>query len=125
MRTQFGKLIQKKSGDGARDYTEREKWVIGKFDFLKSHIVQVASRQAGFLKGRLRQTTSTTTSAQPSDESDMYEEEEDITIDQESGAGPSQSTAAASAASAPILPKGKKKKTSPDTELRGLIDKLT
>ena len=47
MRTQFGKLLQKKSGDGDREYTDREKWIMSQFSFLKNHIVRVASRQAG------------------------------------------------------------------------------
>ena len=126
MRTQFGKLIQKKSDDAAREHTDREKWVLTKFAFLRSHIVRVASRQTGFLKGKLGRTTSSTTATPPSDESDMDEEEDETPIDQESGKGPSQSTTAPSTAPAPAPSKErKKKKTSPDTELQELIDKLT
>ena len=46
LRTKYGKLSAVKSGDGARELTFRDKWVLDKFAFLKRHIVRVPSRQA-------------------------------------------------------------------------------
>ena len=46
MRTSFGKLTQKKSGQAAKNLTEREQWILRVFDFLKTHITRVPSRQA-------------------------------------------------------------------------------
>ena len=46
MRTSFGKLTQKKSGQAAKSLTEREQWILIVFDFLKTHITRVPSRQA-------------------------------------------------------------------------------
>ena len=47
VRTQFGKLSKRKSGDGSRELSDRDRWVLTSFDFLKTHIVRVTSRQAG------------------------------------------------------------------------------
>ena len=46
MRTRVGKLTLKKSGDGTKELTDREKWVLAKFDFLITHISRIPSRQA-------------------------------------------------------------------------------
>jgi hypothetical protein len=47
LRTRFGKLVKcKKSGDGARDYTTREEWLITNLDFLNKHIYRHQGRQA-------------------------------------------------------------------------------
>ena len=43
-RTVFGKLTAEKSGDGAREYTDREKWIMDKFSFLKGHITRLTGR---------------------------------------------------------------------------------
>ena len=46
VRTRFGKLIRDhKSGDGAKVYTEREQWLLDKFDFLRNHIYRHSGRQ--------------------------------------------------------------------------------
>lgn len=37
-RSRYGRLIKDKSGDGAKRLTEREKWIIATFSFLKPHI---------------------------------------------------------------------------------------
>jgi hypothetical protein len=44
---------EKESGDGTKEYTEREKWVVTNFAFLRSHILRVPRRQAGFQNRRL------------------------------------------------------------------------
>lgn len=80
MRTQFGKLIQKKSGDGVREYNDREKWVVIDLAFMKSHNVRVA-RQAGFHRSKLGCTTSTSTPL--SDDSDMDLDDDNIEINLE------------------------------------------
>ena len=38
MRTRYGKLTSKKSGDGAREYTDRDSWILRSFSFLDDHI---------------------------------------------------------------------------------------
>lgn len=109
LRTQFGKPIQKKSGDGAQEYTDREKWVVTNLAFLKSQIVRVASRQAGFHRSKLGCTTSTSTPL--SDDSDMDDDDDNIEIDQENRDCPSHSTVVPSTDSIPEAPKRKKRKT--------------
>ena len=44
MRTRFAKLIQTRSGQGARDLTQRDAWIKETFSFLRPHIVRVATR---------------------------------------------------------------------------------
>lgn len=46
MRTRLGKLTRSKSGDGAKELTERQQWVLDKFDFLLHHISRSGGRQA-------------------------------------------------------------------------------
>ena len=41
IRTRYGKLAKLKSGAGTGDRTECDRWVLAKFDFLKSHIHEV------------------------------------------------------------------------------------
>ena len=43
MRTRFGRLLKKKSGDGAK--TDREAYIRMKFAFLTDHIVESKGRQ--------------------------------------------------------------------------------
>ena len=44
MRAQYGKLTAKKSGDGTKEHTKRDRWIT--FIFLKDHISRVPSRQS-------------------------------------------------------------------------------
>ena len=46
MRSRYGRLSKKKSGDGATqaEMTERDIWINRKFDFLRSHIYEVQKR---------------------------------------------------------------------------------
>ncbi len=44
MMFQYGRLTQTKSGQGAKDNTEREAWILEKFCFLKDHIACQTSR---------------------------------------------------------------------------------
>ena len=46
IRTRFGRLRKKKSGDGAADPTDRDAWILRCLDFLAPHIVEVRSRAA-------------------------------------------------------------------------------
>ena len=46
MRTRLSKLTNQKPGDGTRDLTDRDRWVLEKFDFPRKHICRVTSRQA-------------------------------------------------------------------------------
>jgi hypothetical protein len=46
IRTRFGRLRKKKSGDGAADHTDRDAWILRCLDFLAPHIVEVRSRAA-------------------------------------------------------------------------------
>ncbi len=43
-RTVFGKLTAEKSGDGARIYTDRVRWTLDKFQFLKGHVTRLTGR---------------------------------------------------------------------------------
>ena len=45
-RTRYGKISKRKSGDGARQLTPRQQWVLKSFDFLKDHINRLQSRAA-------------------------------------------------------------------------------
>lgn len=45
MRTRFGRISKRKSGDGAKELTDRDSWILEAFSFLRKHIVRVASRQ--------------------------------------------------------------------------------
>ena len=103
----FGKLIQKKSCDGAHDYTDRERWVLTNFAFLKSHIVRVASKQIWFPKYKLGCSTSSTVALQ-SDECyiNANEEREEPSIDREIDDGNSQTICSLSTAFTHL--KGKK-----------------
>ena len=38
LRTRWGKMDEKKSGQASPDFTERDKWVWEKFQFLRGHI---------------------------------------------------------------------------------------
>ncbi|KAK6190706.1 hypothetical protein SNE40_002509 [Patella caerulea] len=46
IRTRYGRLSKKKSGSGAGELTDRDNWILEKFDFLKGHIHEVRSRTA-------------------------------------------------------------------------------
>ncbi len=43
MRSQYGRLSQTKSGEGAKDNTERAAWILEKFSFLKDYIARQTS----------------------------------------------------------------------------------
>ncbi len=44
LRTRYGRLLKKKSGQGATELTERDEWVLAQFAFLKTHIYKVQRR---------------------------------------------------------------------------------
>ena len=44
MRTRLSKLTKSKSGDGSREMTDRDKWILTRFEFLKKHICRLRSR---------------------------------------------------------------------------------
>ena len=48
LRTRYGCLQKKKSGDGAAEFTERmdqkDKWILSIFSFLRAHIYDVKKR---------------------------------------------------------------------------------
>ena len=46
MRTRYGKLTCKKFGDGAKEHTDRDTWILRSFSFLDDHISRVPSRQS-------------------------------------------------------------------------------
>ena len=46
MRTRYGKLTSKKSGDRAKEHTDRDTWILRSFSFLDDHISRVSSRQS-------------------------------------------------------------------------------
>ncbi|XP_076044858.1 uncharacterized protein LOC143027456 [Oratosquilla oratoria] len=46
MRTWFGRITERKSGQGTHKYTERDQWILNTFAFLKGHIVRQTGRQS-------------------------------------------------------------------------------
>lgn len=46
MRTRYGRITERKSGQGTPRYTERDRWILSNFGFLKDHIVRQAGRQS-------------------------------------------------------------------------------
>lgn len=44
IRSRYGRILKKKSGDGAGELTERDLWIKAKFEFLKVHIYDVPKR---------------------------------------------------------------------------------
>ena len=44
MRTRFGRLTHTKSGQAAKEHTERETWILEKFSFLSEHFARQTSR---------------------------------------------------------------------------------
>lgn len=46
LRTRFGRLTKKKSGDGAKRLTSREQWILKVFSFLEVHIHRHAGRKS-------------------------------------------------------------------------------
>ena len=44
MRIWYGKLIAKKSGDGTKEHTVRDRWILSTFTFLEDHVFHVPSR---------------------------------------------------------------------------------
>ena len=116
MRTQFGRLIQKKSGDGARQWTDREKWVLTNFDFLKTHIVRVSTKAMG-LQTKGSHTASSSSTVAPVSDDDSDEEGTPVNDD-----GPPHEQ---SSVTDNTPAKAKKKKKSTDADLQTLIDRLS
>ena len=56
MRTRYGRFGGK-SGDGAKELTERESWIRRAFQFLAKHIKRVPSRQTCAMSIEFRQYT--------------------------------------------------------------------
>ena len=46
LRTRFGRLKKKKSGDGDPEMTEREEWILRHFEFLRPYMYEVKKRTA-------------------------------------------------------------------------------
>ena len=44
LRTRYGCLLKKKSGDRAAEFTERDKWILSIFSFLRAHIYDAKKR---------------------------------------------------------------------------------
>ena len=44
LRTRYGCLLKKMSGDRAAEFTERDKWILSIFSFLRAHIYDVKKR---------------------------------------------------------------------------------
>ena len=41
IRTRYTRLVHRKSGDGASDLTERDRWILQNFAWLRVHVVEV------------------------------------------------------------------------------------
>ncbi|OWF34943.1 hypothetical protein KP79_PYT23532 [Mizuhopecten yessoensis] len=70
IRTRYGKVARPKSGAGTGDRTERDIWIMDKFDFLKSHIYEVRPRTLVSLKAKLAAQTSVDDDAESVDNDD-------------------------------------------------------
>ena len=46
LRTKYGKLTKKKSGDGAKKPTDRDQWILTTLSYLDGHITRIPSRQS-------------------------------------------------------------------------------
>lgn len=57
MRTRLGKISGKKSGDGAKELTDRDQWIVDKFSFLQSHISRMQGKQAVNVSDLLKYVT--------------------------------------------------------------------
>ncbi len=84
MRTRFGKLTKTQSFDDAAentDLTERDQWIIDRFEFLHQHIVRIRRRHGGGLTNKLASKVASAATAYPhqdvTDDDDDEEEEED------------------------------------------------
>jgi hypothetical protein len=107
MRTRYVKLVKTKSGDGIKDRTEREDWLIKTFAFLHHHIMHRPGRGIVTLKSKANEPrvppqSSTSTSSEMREE----EEEEDIEDDEIMPCNASTPTAQHSRSHFPPLKKG-------------------
>lgn len=80
MRTRYSKLVKVKSGDGKKDPTPREDWILKKFNFLSTHIMRRAGKGIASFKSkskgpRIPPQATASTSAAPEEQ---IEEEDDI-----------------------------------------------
>ena len=71
MRTRLGKLTRPKSGDAPIKHTERDYWIIDKFDFLTKHIARMPRRLGGL------KTKTASSTLQPTEQPESEHEEED------------------------------------------------
>ncbi|KAJ8042413.1 hypothetical protein HOLleu_13462 [Holothuria leucospilota] len=92
MRTTYGRLIKTVSGQGSKIMTDRERWIVDKFSFLKGHIARMVSRNPVSLKQKLAQRKG------GYDESEESEEDEE----EEEGDNPQEDTAANSTESTAV-----------------------
>ena len=80
MRTRYSKLVKSKSGDGKKDPTPREDWILKNFSFLSSHILRRAGKGIASLKSKSKEPrippeATASTFVPPEEE---VEEEDDI-----------------------------------------------
>jgi len=89
MRTRYGKVVKMPSGSGTKEFSERDKWIMVKFGFLKSHIVCKHGRVGGSIKAQLQERpgTSAGTSARiPVQlQEEVQEEDDDLDDDMDNG----------------------------------------
>uniref|UniRef100_UPI003590010E uncharacterized protein isoform X1 n=1 Tax=Myxine glutinosa TaxID=7769 RepID=UPI003590010E len=74
MRTRFGQLKKLKSGDGCKEFTSRDQWILGHFAFMSAHIYDCPNRGAGILKQKLQ---SRPCGPQPTPQPDSGSEDDD------------------------------------------------
>ena len=44
MRTRYAKLVQTRSGQGTKELSQRDQWIVDTFSFLRPHIVRCPTR---------------------------------------------------------------------------------
>ncbi len=54
MRTKYGKLTTEKSGGGSKEFEGKNRWILEKFDFCKTHIIRQVHRTAQSVSSNLQ-----------------------------------------------------------------------
>ncbi|XP_062588499.1 uncharacterized protein LOC134250165 [Saccostrea cucullata] len=59
IRTRYTRLLHRKSGDGASELTERDRWILQNFAWLKVHIFEIKKKTTVSMKEKIASTKST------------------------------------------------------------------
>ena len=117
MRTRYVKLVKKKSGDGVKDLTPREDWLIQKFSFLYQHILRRPGKGIATLTSKAKEPR-----VPPESSASTYIQmgEEDMEADEMIPCDASTPTAPHSRSHSPVPPSRKKVCMASDVHARPL-----